>query len=237
MNKSGSSVPLLSASNIRKVFTRKQGPLTVLENVDFSLDEGEAIAIIGTSGSGKSTLLNILGSLDWPTDGQLHHKGDFLNFRNKAVADRWRSKKVGFVFQNHMLLPDFTALDNLLLPVRRLGDVTSETHQRALGFLKNMGLADRANHLPGEMSGGEQQRIAVARAFMNRPAIVLADEPFGNLDQEIGGHLGEMLFGLRDTEGTSLVIVTHDLHLARRADRILELVEGRLKPVIKDDLV
>ena len=135
-----------------------------------------------------------------------------------------------------MLMPDFTALENLLLPARRLGAITPEIRQRAEYFLESVGLVDRATHLPGELSGGEKQRIAVARAFMNKPAIVLADEPFGNLDREIGGRLGEMLFGLRDSEGTSLVIVTHDPRLARKADVILELVQGKLVPVQAESL-
>ncbi len=141
---------------------------------------------------------------------------------------RWRSTGVGFVFQFHFLLPDFTALENLLLPVRGNRRVSDEDRQRALGFLEMTGLADRADHLPGELSGGEQQRVAVLRAFMNSPEIVLADEPFGNLDREIGARLGDMLFELADSEGTSLVIVTHDPDLAGRTDLHLKLEEMAL---------
>jgi predicted ABC-type transport system involved in lysophospholipase L1 biosynthesis ATPase subunit len=148
-----------------------------------------------------------------------------------AAMARWRSTGVGFVFQFHFLLPDFTALENLLIPVRGLGAVKSEDRRRALDFLGLTGLADRADHLPGDLSGGEQQRVAVARAFMNRPRIVLADEPFGNLDREIGARLGDMLFALREKEDTALVIVTHDVKLAARADRSLQLRNGQLLPM------
>jgi len=223
--------PLLEASDISKVFPRPSGPLTVLNDVDFVLQKKQAIAVMGASGSGKSTLLNILGSLDHPNTGSFRFKGEALNFQNPQVVNHWRSHCIGFVFQNHMLMPDFNAMENLLMPARRLGPITEEIKQRANHFMDVIGLSDRASHLPGELSGGEQQRIAVARAFINKPAIVLADEPFGNLDREIGGRLGEMLFGLRDSEGTSLVIVTHDQRLARKADTILELINGQLNAI------
>jgi predicted ABC-type transport system involved in lysophospholipase L1 biosynthesis ATPase subunit len=230
MNESNSSPTLLEARAVRKIFPRGDGDLLVLDGCDFTLEEGQAVAVVGESGSGKSTFLNILGALDHCTSGEILYQGKRLDFENREVVDHWRSQQIGFVFQSHMLLPDFTALENLLMPARRLGPLKAEARQRAQGFLEDMGLSDRANHLPGELSGGEQQRIAVARAFMNKPSIVLADEPFGNLDQKIGSHLGDMLFGLRDREGTSLVIVTHDLNLARQADLILKLQNGKLVP-------
>lgn len=228
MNETNLGASILEARSVRKVFYRSAGELVVLDDCHFKLDQGQAIAVVGESGSGKSTFLNILGALDHATSGEILFQGKVLNFGDRAAVDIWRSQQVGFVFQSHMLLPDFTALENLLLPARRLGPITSDVRKRAHDFLDTMGLVDRADHLPGELSGGEQQRIAVARAFMNKPAIVLADEPFGNLDQKIGGHLGEMLFGLRDKEGTSLVIVTHDMHLAQQADKILKLHDGKL---------
>jgi predicted ABC-type transport system involved in lysophospholipase L1 biosynthesis ATPase subunit len=234
MSETIGSLPLLEAKGIQKIFARSDGPLVVLDQCDFALETGKAVAVVGPSGSGKSTFLNILGALDHPTAGEIRFQGEKLDFGKGEVVNQWCSHRIGFVFQNHMLMPDFTALENLLLPVRRLGPLTSESRQRAQNFLSVMGLADRAHHLPGELSGGEQQRIAVARAFMNKPAIVLADEPFGNLDREIGGRLGEMLFGLRDSEGTSLVIVTHDPRLAKRADEVLELQNGHLAPAGPD---
>ena len=205
--------------------------MQVLRDCQFALAEKEAVAVTGPSGSGKSTLLNILGGLDNPTAGEVLYRERPLAMNDHGAMSRWRSTGVGFVFQFHFLLPDFTALENLLIPVRGRGAVQPDDRRRALDFLELTGLADRANHLPGELSGGEQQRVAVARAFMNRPGIVLADEPFGNLDREIGTRLGDMLFNLREQENTALVIVTHDPRLAARADRILGLEDGSLVPV------
>ncbi len=221
---------LLEARNLDKFFPRAAGTVEVLRQCQFGLSEGEAVAVTGPSGSGKSTLLNILGGLDGPTHGEVLLRGETLDLNDHGCMARWRSTGVGFVFQFHFLLPDFTALENLLIPVRSRGEVRDQDRDRAQEFLKITGLADRAHHLPGELSGGEQQRVAVARAFMNRPGIVLADEPFGNLDREIGSRLSDMLFALREQEGTALVIVTHDPRLAARADRILELQDGLLVP-------
>lgn len=224
---------LLEARNLYKNFPRAGATVEVLRDCRFTLDESEAVAVTGPSGSGKSTLLNILGGLDSPSAGEVFLNGENLNMNDHVAMSRWRSTGVGFVFQFHFLLPDFTALENLLIPVRGRGKVQAGDRQRALEFLAITGLADRADHLPGELSGGEQQRVAVARAFMNRPRVVLADEPFGNLDRQIGTRLGDMLFALREQEGTALVIVTHDMRLAARADRNLRLEDGRLVPAEK----
>jgi predicted ABC-type transport system involved in lysophospholipase L1 biosynthesis ATPase subunit len=221
---------LLEARNLTKTFPRHGSTVDVLQSCDFNLAAGEAVAIMGPSGSGKSTLLNILGGLDNPTAGEVLFEGRVLEQQSHRAMTRWRSAGVGFVFQFHFLLPDFTARENLLIPARSRGGVTESDRARAAEFLAVTGLTDRADHLPGELSGGEQQRVAVARAFMNRPRIVLADEPFGNLDHEIGQRLGDMLFDLRRREGTSLVIVTHDPRLAQRADRTLRLRDHRLVP-------
>ena len=220
----------LAAENLHKVYPRAGGEVRVLEGCELRLEAGEAVAVTGLSGSGKSTLLNILGGLDEPDSGRVSFQGQDLVFSDRKALTRWRARTVGFVFQFHFLLPDFSALENLLIPVRAHGSVLPEARQRARELLDLMGLADRADHLPGELSGGEQQRVAVARAFMGRPQLVLADEPFGNLDRKIGGLLSELLFTIRQNEGTSLVIVTHDPQLAGRADRVLELNEGRLWP-------
>jgi len=221
---------LLEARNLHKSFPRASSTVEVLRDCDFGLAQGEAVAVTGPSGVGKSTLLNILGGLDTPTAGEVLNQGTPLAFHDHGAMAAWRSLGVGFVFQFHFLLPDFTALENLLLPVRSQGSVTAADQKRAQDFMASMGLSDRTDHLPGELSGGEQQRVAVARAFMNRPKIVLADEPFGNLDREIGATLGDMLFDLRASEGTSLVIVTHDPQLAARADRTLVLRDLVLVP-------
>ncbi len=184
---------------------------------------------MGASGSGKSTLLNILGGLEWPNSGDILTDGEPLSLDDRKALEKWRGHGVGFIFQFHFLLPDFSALENLLIPVRALRNPTADDHERARQFLDILGLEARSDHLPGEMSGGEQQRVAVARAFMNRPRLILADEPFGNLDQAIGEKLGQLLFHLRDTEGCGLVIVTHDPHLAERADSQFILKEGILE--------
>lgn len=223
--------PLLEARNLQKNFPRAGGRVEVLKDCGFELAPREAVAVIGPSGSGKSTFLNIIGGLDHPSGGKVLAEGVPLDMADHAAMARWRSTGVGFVFQFHFLLPDFTALENLLIPVRCRGPVQDDDRERALEFLELTGLSDRAHHLPGELSGGEQQRVAVARAFMNRPGVVLADEPFGNLDREIGNRLGDMLFTLREQENTALVIVTHDSRLASRADRILNLEDGSLVPV------
>ena len=221
---------LLEARDLFKSFPKAGGNVEVLRGVDFRLAAGEAVAVIGPSGAGKSTFLNLLGALDRGERGWLEYEGQRLVHRNAEVT-RWRRQVVGFVFQYHFLLPDFTARENLLVPVRLVREPTAEDRRRADDLLAAVDLTDRADHRPGELSGGEQQRIAVARAFMNRPRAVLADEPFGNLDRTKGALLSDLLFELRDREKTALVIVTHDPDLAARADRTLELRDGRLHQV------
>jgi lipoprotein-releasing system ATP-binding protein len=221
---------LLEARNLQKVYRPRHRDIVVLQDCAFSLGEGETVAVIGPSGAGKSTLLNLLGGLDVPTAGEILFRGSRIPASEGRVMASWRSRSLGFIFQFHFLLPDFSALENLLIPARMAGKLTDENRVRALHLLEELGLSDRREHLPGELSGGEQQRVAVARAFMNRPALVLADEPFGNLDHEKGRQLGRLLFELQRQDGTALVIVTHDLELADRADRILKLSEGRLRP-------
>lgn len=219
---------LLETTGLCKSYHRAGGTVEVLRGVDFRLGAGGTAAIVGRSGSGKSTLLNILGGLDLPSSGQVLVDGVPLATARRRDRERWRARGVGFVFQFHFLLPDFSALDNLLVPVRSLGPVAEADRRRALDLLEAMGLADRAGHLPGELSGGEQQRVAVARAFMNRPRVVLADEPFGNLDREIGQRLGDLLFALHRQEGVALVLVTHDPALAARAQACWRLEQGVL---------
>jgi predicted ABC-type transport system involved in lysophospholipase L1 biosynthesis ATPase subunit len=225
-------MPLLSADRLRKSYPKASGAVDVLCDVDFSLDESEAVAIVGPSGSGKSTFLNLVGGLDRPDGGELRYEGTKLDLSNGRDMTRWRNRTVGFVFQFHFLLPDFTALENLLIPVHMDHVPGPADTTRARDLLAELGLGEREDHLPGELSGGEQQRVAVARAFMNRPRIVLLDEPFGNLDHEKGRQLGELLFALRERERTALVIVTHDLSLADRADRVLRLEGCRLVPEV-----
>jgi predicted ABC-type transport system involved in lysophospholipase L1 biosynthesis ATPase subunit len=224
----------LEARGLGKIFPRAGGELRVLADCDLSLAKGESVAVIGPSGAGKSTLLNLLSGLDSKDAGEIHFQGASLDELGPDGWNRWRRDRVGFVFQFHFLLPDFTALENVMIPARLQGAPEPADHERARSLLERMGLGDRLDHLPGELSGGEQQRVAVARAFMNRPALVLADEPFGNLDVAKGRELADLLFGLCAELGSSLVVVTHDLALAARADRVLELRDGRLGPASPD---
>jgi len=222
---------LLAANNLHKSFHKPQGDVVVLAGCVFSIAEREAVAIIGPSGAGKSTLLNVIGGLDRPEKGTISYREQLIDLNDRKMMVQWRSRTIGFIFQFHFLLPDFSAFENLLIPVRMTGILNDNHRERAAKLLDAMGLSNRADHLPGELSGGEQQRVAVARAFMNQPRIVLADEPFGNLDREKGEQLGDLLFDLKDRDGTSLVLVTHDMRLASRADRVLRLVKGRLQEV------
>ncbi len=222
--------PLLEARGLRKVYRRRQGDVVVLDGCDFVLAAGEAVAVTGPSGAGKSTLLNLLGGLDLPDAGEILYRGRPLPRREGRELAGWRNRRLGFVFQFHFLLPDFSALENVLLPARMAGADREAARRRAERLLAAVGLTARADHLPGELSGGEQQRVAVARAFVNRPELVLADEPFGNLDRAKGRELAELLQELRVEDRVALVVVTHDLELAARADRRLRLDEGRLLP-------
>ena len=220
---------LLEARGIRRTFHETGEELEVLSGVDFALREGEFVAITGSSGSGKSTFLNILGALDHPTSGTLLFEGRDLFAGGAAELDRYRLRQVGFVFQFHHLLPEMTAFENIMLPARILGTPERKARDRARELLTAIGLGDRRRHLPGELSGGERQRIAVARALMNEPKVVLADEPSGNLDERHSANLHEMFVRLNREFGQSFVVVTHDLSLAAMAGRQLVMHEGRLQ--------
>jgi len=221
---------LLQARGLVKGFARGRDRVDVLRGCDLDLEAGASAAIMGPSGSGKSTLLNVLCGLDVPDAGRVLWDGaDITALKPDAVA-AWRRDRLGFVFQFHFLLPDLSALENLLVPVRIQGRDAREAVPRAEALLERMGLADRARHLPGELSGGEQQRVAVARAFMNAPRIIVADEPFGNLDRGKGRELTDLLFREAADAGAALLVVTHDPELAARAGRILDLADGRLAP-------
>jgi lipoprotein-releasing system ATP-binding protein len=222
--------PLLTVRNMDKRFPRAGGVVEVLRGCELDLAGGETVAIMGPSGAGKSTLLNILGALDSADGGTLRFEGAPLDLEDRRNALRWRRDVVGFIFQFHFLLPDFTARENLLLPVRARGGMGDGDRRRADELLAALELADRADHLPTELSGGQSQRVAVARAFMNAPRLVLADEPFGNLDRAISERLGALLFDLCRRTGVTMLLVTHDPELARRADRTLHLADGRLRP-------
>ena len=202
------------------------GDLTILDGVGFTIQQGEAVAIVGASGSGKSTLLSLLAGLDVPSDGQVRLDGEVLSGLDEDGRARVRGEKVGFVFQSFQLLPSLTALENVMLPLELRGDADAEGPARAI--LGQVGLAERLGHYPRQLSGGEQQRVALARAFVTRPAVLFADEPTGNLDTRTGQAIIELLFRLNRESGTTLVLVTHDEALAGRCSRQLRLESGRL---------
>ncbi|MBO4558094.1 MAG: ABC transporter ATP-binding protein [Bacteroidales bacterium] len=213
---------MIQATGIEKSF----GTLKVLKGIDFSAREREVVSIVGASGAGKSTLLSILGSLSRPDAGQVLIDGtDIFTLGEKDLA-AFRNRKIGFVFQFHHLLPEFTALENVLLPAMIGGNNTSATRERAAQLFEDLGIAARKSHKPSELSGGEQQRVAVARALINSPSVLFADEPSGNLDSVTRNELHKMFFTLRDKYGITIVIVTHDKDLAAMSDRTLEMKDG-----------
>lgn len=215
---------MLLAENIRKSY----GDLEVLKGVSLSVAENEIISIVGPSGAGKTTLLQILGTLDRPDSGIIKY-GDRIvsDFNHKAMA-RFRNQEIGFVFQFHQLLPEFNALENVCIPSYIAGKSKQESEARAKELLDFLGLSARLDHKPSELSGGEQQRVAVARALANNPALILADEPSGNLDTENKRELHKLFFDLRDQFGQTIIIVTHDRELSQMSDRTIEIIDGEI---------
>jgi len=229
---------LLAARGIWKVFAGGDGqPLEVLRSVELEVHRGEFVAIVGASGAGKSTLLHLLGALDRPTGGDVWLDGSRYADLDAAALAELRNRKVGFVFQFHHLLREFTALENVMMPLLIGGMAPREARSRAEELLSVVGVAGRMSHRPAELSGGEQQRCAVARALVHDPSLVLADEPSGNLDHANGERLHEVLFRLAREYETAVVVVTHNRQLAGRADRILLLEEGRLARVTSVDAI
>jgi lipoprotein-releasing system ATP-binding protein len=224
--------PPLAARQLQKSFVVGDGSrLEILKEVDFEIAAGEVVAIIGASGAGKSTLLHLLGALDSPTGGDVLVGGrPVAGLTDEELADV-RNHHVGFVFQFHHLLREFTALENVMMPALIAGMSSREASERASSLLLSVGVDHRESHKPNQLSGGEQQRVAVARALVNEPLVLLLDEPSGNLDTETSERLHDLLFRLRERQALSMVIVTHNRELAAQADRILELTGGRLQPV------
>lgn len=219
---------LLQCDNLCKRYQEGTVQTDVLHNVSFSIDEGEMMAIVGTSGSGKSTLLHLLGGLDTPTSGDVIFSGQPMSKLSSAAKAELRNQKLGFIYQFHHLLPDFTALENVAMPLLIGKRKPAEINSRALEMLKAVGLEHRAHHRPSELSGGERQRVAIARALVNNPRLVLADEPTGNLDAKNADSIFKLLGELNQAQGTAFLVVTHDLQLAKRMGRQLEMRDGRL---------
>jgi len=217
---------IIQAEQLTKVVPSPEGPLTILDDISFSIKRSETLAVVGVSGSGKSTLLGLLAGLDTPTKGRVILDGTDLNTLDEDGRARFRGHRIGFVFQSFHLLPSLTALENVMLPLELNGHRSPAVVARE--ELARVGLAERLGHYPSQLSGGEQQRVAIARAFAARPRILFADEPTGNLDRKTGAHVGELLFSLKEEHGVTLVLVTHDEDLAGQCQRRLTLEGGRL---------
>ncbi len=218
---------ILSVSQVGKTFKGVNRSLTVLDNINFNVAEGEVISIVGPSGSGKTTLLGLCAGLDEVSTGEIKLAGEIITGKSEDDKALIRNQSVGFIFQNFQLLPTLTALENVTLPLELQGR-SKGAEERAKILLERVGLADRIHHYPGQLSGGEQQRVSLARAFSNTPSILFADEPTGNLDDETSDVVEKLLFDLNEEEGTTLIIVTHDMELAGKTERIIRLKGGKI---------
>ncbi|QOW21188.1 lipoprotein-releasing ABC transporter ATP-binding protein LolD [Novilysobacter avium] len=227
---------VLGCTGLGMVYAEGKMRTPVFDGLELEVRKGETVAIVGASGAGKSTLLHLLGGLDTPTAGDVYVDGHWMSALSDTARGQLRNRALGFVYQFHHLLPEFTALENVMLPVLLGGEKVATARDRARDLLESVGLGHRLEHKPGELSGGERQRAAVARALVNRPACVLGDEPTGNLDEKTAAHVFEQMLELNREHRTSLVLVTHDRRLASRLDRVLELHQGRLRELVVSDM-
>lgn len=219
---------ILKVTDLTKTFTSGEKKLTVLNHIHFSIQKGISCAVIGPSGSGKTTLLGLCAGLDQPTEGTVELNQQKISSMNESELSAIRNNQIGFVFQTFQLISTLTALENVMVPVELRGVPYREVEQKAMDLLQEVGLSDRLNHYPNQLSGGEQQRVGLARAFIHQPDILFADEPTGNLDGETGAQIENLLFDLNKKQGTTLVIVTHDRSLAEKCNRTIELKNGKI---------
>jgi len=221
---------LLRIENLAKIYRSGDKNLVIFQDLSLEVNQGEQIAVIGESGAGKSTLLHLIGGLDSPTAGTIYYKNKNLTGLPEPSLSTFRNREIGYVWQQHHLLPEFSALENVSMPLRIRGNSGSDSSAAAHSSLDEVGLADRAHHRSGELSGGEQQRVAIARALTANPSLLLADEPTGNLDEATGEMIFNLLGEIRRRRNLTTVLVTHNLHFARRSDRVLRLEGGALRP-------
>jgi lipoprotein-releasing system ATP-binding protein len=217
----------IQVQGLQKIFKKGRTTIHALRGIDLTVEQGEKMVIVGASGAGKTTLLHILGTLDRPSRGAVLYQGEDVFSRSERALAAWRNRAIGFVFQFHNLLPEFNALENTMMPALIQGINSRQAREQAEEILEEVGLTDRMRHKPGELSGGEQQRVAVARALVLHPTLLLADEPTGNLDSETGERIIKLIFSLNQTKGVTLIVVTHNEILARRFSRQISLADGR----------